>query len=219
MTVGVLVSGGLDSAILVGHLLRQGQPVQPFFVRGGLRWESTELQHLRAFLGRIAAPGLRELVVLEMPLADVYGEHWSRSGRVPDASSADDAVYLPGRNLLLIAKAAVWCQIRGIGQLALAPLGSNPFPDASLHFFQSLQETLNQTRNSPIEILRPFAAASKRDVMRLGVGMPLELTFSCIDPVGDTHCGRCNKCAERRQAFQDAELPDLTPYAYPAEAS
>jgi 7-cyano-7-deazaguanine synthase len=49
--------------------------------------------------------------------------------------------------------------------------------------------------------------------------MPLECTFSCIDPVGDTHCGRCNKCAERRHAFQIAEIPDLTPYAYLNESS
>ncbi|MFM2097359.1 MAG: 7-cyano-7-deazaguanine synthase [Planctomycetota bacterium] len=219
MTIGVLVSGGLDSAILVGHLLQQGESVQPFFVKGGLRWESTELQHLRSFLAKISRPTLRELVVLDMPLADVYGEHWSRSGLVPDARSPDDAVYLPGRNLLLIVKAAVWCQLRGIPQLALAPLGSNPFPDASTGFFHDLQNALNHTLNHRIEILRPFATQSKLEVMRLGVGMPLECTFSCIDPVGDTHCGRCNKCAERRHAFQIAEIPDLTPYAYLNESS
>ena len=53
MTIGVLVSGGLDSAILVGHLLQQGESVQPFFVKGGFRWESTELLHLRSFLAKI----------------------------------------------------------------------------------------------------------------------------------------------------------------------
>ena len=34
--------------------------------------------------------------------------------------------------------------------------------------------------------------------MALGRGLPLELTFSCIAPVAGQHCGRCNKCAERR---------------------
>jgi 7-cyano-7-deazaguanine synthase len=49
--------------------------------------------------------------------------------------------------------------------------------------------------------------------MRLGVGLPLEHTFSCIDPVDQLHCGRCNKCAERSHAFADAGMTDPTEYA------
>jgi hypothetical protein len=49
--------------------------------------------------------------------------------------------------------------------------------------------------------------------MQLGANLPLELTFSCIDPHCLLHCGRCNKCAERRAAFADAGLADRTVYA------
>jgi 7-cyano-7-deazaguanine synthase len=49
--------------------------------------------------------------------------------------------------------------------------------------------------------------------MRLGRDLPLELTFSCIRPVRDQHCGDCNKCAERQLAFRNAGLADRTPYA------
>jgi 7-cyano-7-deazaguanine synthase len=42
--------------------------------------------------------------------------------------------------------------------------------------------------------------------------LPLELTFSCIRPAGERHCGSCNKCAERRQAFASAGLKDPTDY-------
>jgi 7-cyano-7-deazaguanine synthase len=41
----------------------------------------------------------------------------------------------------------------------------------------------------------------------------LELTFSCIDPQEGEHCGRCNKCAERRRAFATSGLVDRTTYA------
>jgi 7-cyano-7-deazaguanine synthase len=47
----------------------------------------------------------------------------------------------------------------------------------------------------------------------VGDGLPLELTFSCLRPVGGLHCGRCNKCAERRRGFAEAGLPDPTQYA------
>jgi 7-cyano-7-deazaguanine synthase len=48
--------------------------------------------------------------------------------------------------------------------------------------------------------------------MQLGRDMPLELTFSCIDPVDGLHCGRCNKCAERQKAFRSIDLEDPTRY-------
>lgn len=214
----VLVSGGLDSCILVGHLLQSGLSVQPIFVRCGLRWESMEIQYLQRFLQQIAEPRLAPLVTFEMPLNDVYGPHWSLSGAVPDADSPDEAVYLPGRNLLLIVKAAVWCQLNRIPQLALAPLGSNPFPDASDSFFHHLQTTLNHTSNQELEIVRPFGKCSKVEVMRRGAHLPLATTFSCIDPQGDIHCGHCNKCAERKAAFRDAQIPDPTRYAHPTES-
>ena len=46
-----------------------------------------------------------------------------------------------------------------------------------------------------------------------GRGMPLGETFSCLRPVGGRHCGRCNKCAERRAGFGAAGMTDPTEYA------
>ena len=43
-TVGLLLSGGLDSSILLGHLLGKGRRVQPFYVRSHLLWEEAELR-------------------------------------------------------------------------------------------------------------------------------------------------------------------------------
>ena len=54
---------------------------------------------------------------------------------------------------------------------------------------------------------------NKRQVMDLGRDLPLEFTCSCIAPVNNLHCGRCNKCAERRRAFADAGMTDPTEYA------
>lgn len=212
--VGVLLSGGLDSAILVGHLLAEGLRVQPFYIRLGLQWEAVERQAAQRFLAAIACDALERLVTLDLPLDDLYQGHWSLTGRgVPDADSPDEAVYLPGRNALLIIKAALWCQLHGIGRLALAPLGNNPFEDASSEFFASLQSALNHMGQKPLEIAAPFAALSKRQVMQLGRRLPLELTFSCIAPQDRLHCGGCNKCAERRAAFRAAGYDDPTCYA------
>jgi 7-cyano-7-deazaguanine synthase len=215
-TIGVLLSGGLDSAILVGHLLGQGRRVQPFYVRSHLVWERYELAATRHFLAALAAPRLAALAVFDMPVGDVYGEHWSLTGRgVPDAASLDTAVYLPGRNALLLLKPALWCRLHGIEQLALAVLGSNPFSDATPQFFAALEATLAQATGGGIHLLRPFAELSKQQVLSLGHRLPLGLTFSCIAPVLGLHCGQCNKCAERIAAFRAAGIPDPTVYAQP----
>lgn len=212
--VGVLVSGGLDSAILVGHLLSAGRRVIPFYVRSGLCWQVAELAALRRFLGALGSPRLEPLVLLDLPLADVYGPHWSVTGRgVPPADSPDEAVYLPGRNALLLVKAAVWCRLHGIEELALGPLRTNPFADAAPEFFAAFEAALQQATGGPVRFSRPFAALDKREVMALGAALPLESTFSCLDPVDGLHCGRCNKCAERRTAFALVRRPDPTRYA------
>jgi 7-cyano-7-deazaguanine synthase len=211
--IGVLASGGLDSSILIAHLQDRGRHVQPFYIRTGLAWQVEELPALRQFLAAIATTRLEPLVVLDLPLADLYDGHWSLTGQnVPAADSPDEAVFLPGRNALLIVKAAVWCQLHGIAELAMAPLGTSPFADAGEPFFRDFQAAINHSPAPALRLIRPFGECSKRDVMSLGRNLPLQLTFSCIAPVNGRHCGRCNKCAERQSAFADAGLEDKTVY-------
>jgi 7-cyano-7-deazaguanine synthase len=212
--IGLLVSGGLDSCILLSRMLHEGRTVWPFYVRSGLAWQDEELRHLKRYLQHVASERLKPLVLFELPLADLYGRHWSVTGdNVPDQATADDAVYLPGRNLLLAAKPALWCQMHGIGELALATLGGNPFADASDEFFAAYQDALNRCAEARIEIVRPFGKLQKREVMQLGRDYPLDETFSCIAPIRGLHCGQCNKCAERKAAFVSAEIHDPTVYA------
>jgi 7-cyano-7-deazaguanine synthase len=214
--VAVLASGGLDSSILVGQMLRQGKRVQPIYIRTGLLWQAGELPALTRFLAAVATEHLAELVTLDLPLADLYSGHWSLTGRaIPGGDSPDEAVYLPGRNALLLVKAAVWCQLHEIGELALAPLGTSPFADASEAFFRDFESAINRGSERKLRLLRPFGNMNKRQVMALGRGLPLELTMSCLSPVEGRHCGQCNKCAERQAAFREAELEDRTIYANP----
>jgi 7-cyano-7-deazaguanine synthase len=214
--IAVLVSGGFDSAILVGDLARAGRAVQPIYVRAGLRWEATELEHLQRFLFEFAAANVRPLVVLELPCADLYGDHWSLTGQgVPDADSPDQAVFLPGRNLLLLLKGILWCHLHGIRELALGILRGNPFPDARPEFFKDFQRVANNGIGSDVQVQLPYGQLDKGAVLERGRGMPLQWTFSCIRPLEGRHCGACNKCAERRKAFAMLGVTDPTNYANP----
>jgi 7-cyano-7-deazaguanine synthase len=214
--VAVLASGGLDSAVLVAELLRRGRPVHPIYLRFGLAWEPTEEAHLRRFLATLTSPAPEPLIVLDAPIASVYGVHWSVAGNaVPDEHSADEAVYLPGRNLLLLAQPSVWCALHGVHTLALGTLKGNPFPDSSREFFDEFGALVRRGLGHALEIVAPFAELTKSDVLELGRGLALERTFSCIDPQGGLHCGHCNKCAERRRAFSALRIDDITEYDQP----
>jgi len=215
--LAVLASGGIDSAILLGEALRAYPAVYPLYIRTGAAWEAVEFQHFQRFLRAVAAPNLLPVVELAMPVTDLYGTHWSITGEnVPGAASPDAAVELPGRNVILLSKALLWCHLNGVTQLATAPLGSNPFPDATPEFYDGLAAIVGRAVNAPpVKVLRPYAEANlnKADVVKRGTGMPLQFTFSCIRPRVGVHCGACNKCGERRRGFTEAGVDDPTEYA------
>lgn len=215
-SVAVLVSGGLDSAILVGELAGLRRSVHPLYVRCGLIYEEVELRYLRRFLRALEAPSLGPLRILEMPVADLYGRHWSLSGKgVPGLDSADEDVFLPGRNVLLLAKGLLWCHLHRVPALALGSLQTNPFPDATPEFFQGMQKIVNEAVAGSVRLLLPYGGLRKTTVMQRGRELPLRHTFSCLRPRRGLHCGRCNKCGERQRAFADAGIPDPTRYAEP----
>jgi 7-cyano-7-deazaguanine synthase len=211
---GLLLSGGIDSAVLLDQLLARGWQVVPFYVRTGCVWEASELIAVEQFLARLEQPSLRDLVVFDMRLDDLYGDHWSLSGTdVPNEHTPDEAVYLPGHNPLHLIKPAIWCRMHGIGHLTLAMLSNNPFSDATPAFFGRFEEMLHEAMGGRVQIARPFEQLTKNQVLEMGRHLPLELTFSCLAPVDGLHCGHCNKCAERRRAFVEVGMVDPTEYA------
>ena len=213
-TIAVLASGGLDSVILIDHLSKTFKSIHPLYIRNGHHWETAELFWLKRFLKTVSNRNVKPLAILDLTTRDLYRNHWSLTGKkVPGAKSDDRNVYLPGKNLLLISKAAVFCAIRKIPNLALGPLKSNPFSDARPEFFKATEKALEKGLGFSIKIHVPFLKCSKTQVMSLGRDLPLHLTFSCLSPKKMAHCGRCNKCAERKKAFRLARMVDRTRYA------
>jgi 7-cyano-7-deazaguanine synthase len=210
----VLVSGGLDSAVLLRESLRRYRTVQPLYVRAGLRWEGIERDFLRRFLRVLRAPGLLPLETIAVPMVDLYRGHWSTSGRgAPGYDDGDASVFIPGRNISLFSKAATFCALRRIPVLVSGILNANPFPDGSPEFLRAMERALSRGLAAPLRIRTPFRRLPKQRVIRMGRDLPLHLTFSCISPRGRRHCGDCCKCKERIDAFRDAGVPDRTRYA------
>lgn len=210
----VLFSGGLDSAVLLAHTLSLG-PAQPLYVNVGLAWEPHEREAVERLLRHPAFADARPIVPLRADMQDVYpAEHWAIRGRAPAYDTPDTDVYLDGRNIVLLAKAAVYMARAGLSRIKLGPLAGNPFPDATPEFFVAMGRALSLGLAHPIEIEAPFAGLHKADVIRLGarLGVPMELSLSCMQPQDGLHCGACSKCRERIEGFREAGVTDRTVY-------
>ena len=199
---------------MLAELAKRYRQVFPVYVRQGLVWETTEIKALRQFLRAAKLKRVRSLTILELPARDIYGRHWSMTGqRAPGATSPDEAVYLPGRNLMLLSKAAVFCALHEIPVIAVGSLGGNPFPDATPEFYRNFSAVAGKAMGIRFRVVAPFRKLTKLQVLQHGRYLPLHLSFCCIAPRRGRHCGRCNKCAERRAAFTSAGLVDATKYA------
>jgi 7-cyano-7-deazaguanine synthase len=225
MAIAVLLSAGLDSAVLAAHEARHAR-VHPIYVSAGLAWEQEELAALDRLLATAPFTALAPLTRLTFTVRDLYpSTHWALRGEPPAFDTPDEDVYLTGRNITLLTKASIYCAQHAIGRISLGPLAGNPFPDATPQFFASMAQALSLGLAHRIDIDTPFADKDKADVIRIGVelGVPLELTLSCMNPsfrqgsAGEAreidHCGVCSKCRERRDAFITARVADKTRYA------
>jgi 7-cyano-7-deazaguanine synthase len=215
LKTAVLFSAGLDSAVLAASLARTSE-VHPIYVTCGLAWEAQELVAAERLLLTPPYETLAPLTHLSFPVGDVYSPtHWALVGTPPGFDTPDEDVYLAGRNVVLLSKAAIHCARQGVGRVAIGPLAGNPFPDATAEFFAAMARALSLGLAHEIEIAAPFVRMEKSDVIRLGaeLGVPLELTLSCMNPRGGWHCGQCSKCRERRDAFRESGVTDPTGYA------
>ena len=217
--VAVLFSAGLDSAVLLAHAVTRwpGARIQPLYVIAGLAWEREEIAMAERFLAAAAFRStLGPLVTLTVDMRDVYPPtHWAIRGEPPAYDTPDEDVYLEGRNIVLFSKASVFMARARIPRVLIGPLSGNPFPDATPAFFDAMARALSIGLAAPIAIEAPFVAMSKADVIRLGrsLNVPFEMTLSCMQPRDGRHCGRCSKCRERLEAFQEVGAQDPAGYA------
>ena len=216
----ILLSGGLDSAVLAAHEAQTSR-VLPVYVSVGLAWEAAEVAMVEQLLrAPVFANRAEPLIRVEFTMRDVYPPtHWAIRGVPPAYDTPDEDVYLTGRNLVLLTKAGVVAARHDAHRIALGPLAGNPFPDARPAFFSSMADAMSLGLDHAIEIATPFLEWEKAAVIRRGVELdvPFELTLSCMSPTITEglpqHCGLCSKCRERRDAFAVAQVRDPSTYA------
>ena len=122
---------------------------------------------------------------------------------------------VPNRNMIMISVAAARAIAIGAGSVAYAAHSGDHaiYPDCRPEFADALAGALRLCHYFPIGLERPFVGMTKADIVRLGadLGVDFSKTWSCYKG-GERHCGKCGTCAERKEAFRLAGIPDPTEY-------
>ncbi len=211
--VAVLLGGGVESTALVRRFLAEGRHVLPVHVHCGLIWDDCESRYVRRFCESIATASLRPLIEIRLPLHDFLNGHWAVSGRdIPRAGDSSAELEIPLRNLTVLSFALHRLKPAGDVALALGTTADNCYRDGSRAYFDKCEELFSLETGRKVEVLTPFIGLSKPEVIRRSDAATLALSFSCVNPRDDLHCGACIKCGRRQSAFRDAGVKDPTVY-------
>lgn len=207
----VLLSGGLDSAVVAAQALRQGHVVYAMTVNYGQR-HSNELDAAIELATRMR---IHNHVVVRVPLSQYLYSPLTGHGVIPQDRTPDEMVasvaptYLPGRNLLLLALAAGWAESVGASSIWIGcnALDRAGYPDCRREFlYATLKAIQAGSRLSIDDIVAPLLGMDKVGVVRLAreLGVPIEITTSCYMPAPDGQaCHRCDACVLRESAIAE----------------
>lgn len=220
MNTLVVCSGGLDSVSLAHKCAGEGYLAALVTFDYGQR-HVREIGFAREAAARLSVPF--HLIDIGPIGAVLTGSALTDDVAVPDGHYAEDtmkATVVPNRNAIMLTVAFGLAAAQGMDAVALAVHGGDHFiyPDCRPDFIDAFR--LMQARAldgyASVDLHAPFVDRTKADIVREGArfGTPFERTWSCYKG-GETHCGRCGTCVERREAFHLADVADPTLYADP----
>jgi len=215
----VIVSGGMDSVTLAYKLKDEGYDLTMISFDYGQR-HGKELEMASWHAEKLSAPFFLLDISGIQPL--LKGSALTDDIEVPHGHYAEESMKLtvvPNRNAIMLSIAwGVACS-QGADVLACGVHAGDHhvYPDCRPEFIEELNNALRAGtdghRSEGLELYAPFIHKTKTDIAAVGGGLrvPYEMTWTCYEGL-DLHCGKCGACTERKEAFHDSGVPDVTEY-------
>jgi 7-cyano-7-deazaguanine synthase len=212
----LILSGGVDSTVLLAHLLAEGRQVRALTVDYGQRHrrEITSAQSVARHYG------IEHRVVDIQSVTALMGGNalTDASVTVPEGhyeAESMKSTVVPNRNMLFLSLAGSWAVATKSDSVVYGAHGGDHaiYPDCRPAFAAAMDQALGLCDWHPVKLERPFVDWDKATIVRRGaeLAVPFALTWSCY--VGGANpCGRCGTCVERREAFSKAGIPDPVRY-------
>ncbi len=220
----VLLSGGLDSTTCLAMAKAAGFEPVCLAISYGQR-HAVELERAR----KVAeAMGVKDFRVVPIDLRSVGGSALTADIPVPkdrpetEMSHGIPVTYVPARNTLFLALALGLAEVVGAQDLYIGvnAVDYSGYPDCRPEFIRAFEALANLATKAGVEGARfkihaPLSGMTKADIIREGtrLGVDYGMTHSCYDPdARGLACGHCDSCVLRKKGFQEAGVPDPTPY-------
>ena len=217
MKIVIVYSGGLDSTVLLYHLVAAGHEIHALSINYGQRHQC-ELDHAAAICTKLGIPhptaDLSSIRPLLAGSSLTSSEIEVAEGHYTEESMKSTVV--PNRNMIFLAIATGHALSINADQIAYAAHSGDHaiYPDCRNDFADAMSAAIRLADWKSIDLIRPFVNWTKADIVRRAaeLSVPLDQTWSCYNG-GEEHCGRCGTCIERREAFHLASVDDPTAYA------
>ena len=221
----VLVSGGMDSAVVLAIAREAGFDVHALSVRYGQR-HTSELDAAARVAEALGAVAHKTVTV---DLRSIGGSALTEDGI--DVPTDDDgheigvgipSTYVPARNTIMLSVALGWSEVLGGTDLfcGVNAVDYSGYPDCRPEFIDGFEQLANLATKAGVEGSRfrvhaPLMRMSKADIVREGLrlGVDFAQTVSCYQADADGRaCSHCDACRLRKQGFDEAGVPDPTRY-------
>lgn len=216
MKVLVLLSGGMDSVTALHWAAKEHEPVGAASFDYGSKHNAKEIPMAAWQAARLGVK--HDVIALDFVNELFSSDLLQSGGEVPEGHYADATMkrtVVPFRNGIMLSIACGLAESRGAEAVVIAAHSGDHeiYPDCREPFMEAMAEAMKQGTYAGIRLLRPFIDCDKTEIARRGVvlGVDYSHTWSCYKG-GDTHCGKCGTCVERREAFLRAGLADPTHY-------
>lgn len=217
MDAVIVLSGGMDSAVLLSHELSKGQRVAALSFDYGSKHNHCELPMAREICLRL---GVEHRVVALPFINELFTSSLLRSGEaVPEGAYDADSMkstVVPFRNGILIAIAVGYAESVGAARVLIGSHSGDHhiYPDCRPEFNAAMNKAARLGTGDAVRVDFPFAAMNKREIGDLGraLGVDFVRTWTCYKG-GELHCGVCGACGERKFALRHDQGLDPTPYA------
>ena len=213
----VLLSGGIDSAVLLYSLVGKYE-CYPLTIDYGQTHKKEIVAARNICEARDHNLLLRHKLLNLSVLQSLLPSSLTGVGKIPEGCYNEESMkstVVPGRNLIFLAIAAGYAEGIGAEVVAYAAHSEDHYlyPDCRPEFAIAANKVVREGTDGKVSLLVPFINTVKADIIMFGTEftVPYHLTWSCYAG-GETHCGICGTCIERRKAFQLAKVNDPTEY-------
>ncbi len=222
----VLVSGGMDSAVVLAMAREAGFAVHALSVRYGQR-HTSELDAADRVSKALGAVAHKTVVV---DLRSIGGSALTDDAiDVPDDSDGHvigdsiPSTYVPARNTIMLSMALGWAEVLGATDIfcGVNAVDYSGYPDCRPEFIAGFELLANLATKAGVEgskfrVHAPLMRMGKDNIVREGLrlGVDFSQTVSCYSADAEGRaCHHCDACRLRAQGFIDAGVADPTHYA------